>query len=111
MNVSGKLLISPIPENWGGPCKTSGRSICKVSVLKYFMEEHSYEKLVYVGDGSNDLCAALTLGANDIVCPREGFALEKLLKQNCVQAQILPWKDGIDLLIRGEWSDLLGNIL
>ena len=103
----GQFILKPIPEPWGGPCTKSGRSICKQSVMRFYTLDHnSYEKIIFVGDGSNDLCAALNLSANDVVCPRQGFALEKLLQENCVQAQVIPWKDGNDLLILGEWSDL-----
>jgi len=92
------MIIKPIPKEWGGPCKSEGGQICKVSVLKYFTKNHQYERLIYVGDGPNDVCPALILNANDLVCPRQGLKMESLLQQYCIQAQIVSWKDGTDIL-------------
>lgn len=55
-------------------------------------------RLIYVGDGPNDVCPALILNANDLVCPRQGLKMESLLQQYCIQAQIVSWKDGTDIL-------------
>ena len=44
----GQMIIKPIPKEWGGPCKSEGGQICKVSVLKYFTKDHQYERFVYV---------------------------------------------------------------
>lgn len=41
------MIIKPIPKEWGGPCKSEGGQICKVSVLKYFTKNHQYERFVY----------------------------------------------------------------
>ena len=43
----GQMIIKPIPKEWGGPCKSEGGQICKVSVLKYFTKNHQYERFVY----------------------------------------------------------------
>ena len=94
----GKMIVNPCPKTWGGPCKITGRAICKVSVLRHFAAQNNYEKIIFIGDGKNDLCPALNLGKNDIVCPRIGYALISLLEKYCIQAQIVPWENGSDLI-------------
>ena len=98
----GKLLISKVPEEWGGPCKISTEKqpnqMCKVSVIKSFTQGCNYDKIIYFGDGENDLSAVLNLSPKDIVYPRKGFILDELLKKHCVKAQVISWENGIDLL-------------
>ena len=97
-------MVSQIPKEWRGPCKITTRELCKKTALQYFIQQQheqltdQYDKIIYIGDGENDLCPALSLSANDLVCPRQGYKLESLLKQHCVQAKIVSWKDGTDLL-------------
>ena len=98
----GKIVIKNYPENWIGPCPVTGRKLCKENVLKDYIhrKNNQYDELVYVGDGSNDFCAAQTLGIKDTICPRQGYTLEKMLKkeEECISAQITPWNDGLDLI-------------
>ena len=96
----GKFNVCSIPKKCGGPCKaiTTGRQICKVAVLKHYLQSHQYEKIVFFGDGSNDLCLSLYLSSDDIVFPREGYKLASLLDQHCVQANVIPWKNGFDII-------------
>ena len=98
----GKIVIKNYPENWIGPCPITGRKLCKENVLKDYIhrKNNQYDEMVYVGDGSNDFCAARTLGIKDIICPRQGYTLEKMLKEykESIRAQIAPWKDGLDLI-------------
>ena len=79
-------------------CLTVGKDICKISILKHFLQNYQYEKTVYVGDGANDLCAALGLTSFDLICPRQGYPLQSLLEEHIVQAKIAPWNDGIELM-------------
>ena len=95
----GKFKATPIPQEWGGPCKSeNSNKMCKVSTLRYYLKDKSYERIMFVGDGTNDLCPTLILGPGDLVCPRKGFALEDLLKKHCVLAKIVPWTSGMDLM-------------
>ena len=36
-----------------------------------------YDRIVYIGDGSNDVCPSLSLSSNDVVVARKGFPLAK----------------------------------
>ena len=95
----GKFNVCSIPKKWGGPCKaiTAGCQICKVAVLKHYLQSHQYEKIVFAGDGSNDICLSLFLGSEDVIFPRVGYKLVELLEQHCVQAKVIAWKDGFDI--------------
>ena len=96
----GKFKVSSIPKEWGGPCKasTAGSQICKMAILKHYLQLHQYEKIVFVGDGSNDICLSLFLGSEDVIFPRVGYKLVELLEQNCVQAKVIAWQDGFDII-------------
>ena len=96
----GKITVNSIPKEWGGPCRSPGAGIiCKASIIKYYMAKNQhYEKLIYVGDGSNDICPPPILGVNDIVFPRQDYKMESLIKNQCISAKIIPWKDGFDIM-------------
>ena len=95
-------MIKSYPENWIGPCPVTGRKLCKENALKDFIAQknNQYDEMAYVGDGSNDFCAARTLGIKDIICPRQGYTLDKMLQEEIefISAHITPWKDGLDLV-------------
>ena len=103
-----KVLEYPVPNEWGGPCEISGRAICKSACVQYFLKNRKYyEKIVYIGDGKNDLCACLHIdGDNLMIYPRDGISLKNnkkyslisLLNSRCMQAKITPWNNGMDLL-------------
>ena len=89
----------------------SGRSICKTSCLQFFLNGRDrgiYENYLYFGDGPNDLCPCLKIGfheTNAKIFPRKGFRLETLLKNYCIQADIIPWSNGEDLY-QSMWNTL-----
>ncbi|KAJ3186491.1 hypothetical protein HDU85_007311 [Gaertneriomyces sp. JEL0708] len=95
-------------------------NICKGQELMQFLEASGpYERVVYVGDGRNDLCPASKLRSTDFVLPRTGHALANILgsegedddaptdidpikklpasSKRKVSAQIKFWKTGEDL--------------
>jgi pyridoxal phosphate phosphatase PHOSPHO2 len=57
--------------------------------------------VLYVGDGGNDLCPAQSLGPDDVVFVRAGYALEKLLQDPAVRATVTArvhvWNDAAEL--------------
>jgi len=64
----------------------------------------AYARVVYAGDGANDLCPALILSASDAVLARSGHALAALIAERaagppegCVQARVLLWRDHAEL--------------
>ena len=61
----------------------------------------SYDLVCYSGDNVNDLCPGLrALGSDDLLCPRAGFPLEKLIegRRSEIKATVVPWTTGEDIL-------------
>jgi pyridoxal phosphate phosphatase PHOSPHO2 len=70
-----------------------------------FFEKHkreSYNKVIFIGDGSNDFCFSKHLNENDILFPRKNFSLYNILyndnKKNKIKAEIHPWENGIQIV-------------
>lgn len=66
-------------QDW---CDLSTVNLCKGHILTEHIRERKasgqgYSHVVYVGDGSNDLCPALTLSEKDYICPRVNYRLWK----------------------------------
>ncbi|KNC24090.1 hypothetical protein FF38_06321 [Lucilia cuprina] len=103
---SGLLTIKPYHHQTD--CRLSAVNLCKGKVLEHFMIEQdlrhniTYERVIYVGDGNNDICPVTKLRNRDIACAREGFAMAKTLAKNPmklkVRAEFITWKSGFDLL-------------
>lgn len=56
-------------------CQRCPPNLCKTKALAPY--KAGYDKIVYVGDGYNDVCPSLGLTANDVVVARRGFPLAK----------------------------------
>lgn len=72
--------------------------------LENLRRQHPYQRIVYCGDGANDLCPALSLTPSDVVLARRGHALEKLIAERAdsdedgrVVAQVHIWDDHCQL--------------
>ena len=101
-------------QDW---CELSTQNLCKGHILEEHVKKNSntttYTQIVYVGDGTNDLCPTLKLREKDYACPRKGFSLwKKLKKLGCLdgtttdldlKANILVWSSGTEII------DLLKN--
>ncbi|KAL9877990.1 pyridoxal phosphate phosphatase PHOSPHO2 [Glossina fuscipes fuscipes] len=105
-NEAGQLIIKPYHHQT--ECRMSAVNLCKGKVLEHFLIEQnlreniSYDRVVYVGDGNNDICPVIRLRLQDIACARQGYSMEKNLAKNRtkikVRAELLLWKTGFDLL-------------
>nr|XP_013099867.1 unnamed protein product [Stomoxys calcitrans] len=103
---NGLLTIQPFHHQTD--CRMSSVNLCKGKVLEHFLIEQdlrlnlSYDRVIYVGDGNNDICPVTKLRSRDLACPREGFSMERTLTKNPlklkVRAELLTWKTGFDLL-------------
>lgn len=79
--------------------------MCKRQILQLHRNSHpagtAATRVLYVGDGGNDLCPAQSLGPEDVVFVRAGYALEKLLQdpevQATVTARVHVWSDAAEL--------------
>jgi pyridoxal phosphate phosphatase PHOSPHO2 len=61
-------------------------NMCKGKILREVREKLGLKdveglRTIFVGDGTNDFCPSLSLGPNDLVLAREGFALQKLIDE------------------------------
>lgn len=90
-------------QNW---CTLSAVNMCKGHILKEFISKRAsldnvhYSRIAYCGDGQNDFCPATKLSANDLIFPRSGFKLHKLLlndKGTLVKAQMYAFVTAEDI--------------
>lgn len=56
-------------------------NLCKGTALKEVLAERSFSKIVYIGDGGNDVCPSMVLSEGDHVVARDGYTLAKRLKE------------------------------
>ncbi|KAM9409310.1 pyridoxal phosphate phosphatase PHOSPHO2 [Pholidichthys leucotaenia] len=91
-------------------CTRCPVNLCKRNVLERYLSESSdagveYERVFYVGDGGNDFCPTACLRGGDVVMPRKGYSLEKLLAKHqgqegntSARARVVAWSSGADIL-------------
>jgi len=86
-------LIKIHPYTIQTTCDQCYINMCKGTIVEKHVlgTNKKYNKILYIGDGQNDLCPVLKLKQNDIAFPRIGYPLEHLLKSNITQSQIIPW--------------------
>lgn len=82
-----KLVVTPYSQavRETHNCHRCQSNICKSLVVKRILARYKrrINRIIYVGDGFNDFCAAVTLSernARDVVLYRTGFGLEKALQ-------------------------------
>ncbi|KAG8432413.1 hypothetical protein GDO86_016892 [Hymenochirus boettgeri] len=85
-------------------CATCPKNMCKKKILEDFVSKRAanavhYSKIVYVGDGGNDLCPVTFLKKGDIAMPREGYTLhERIAKdKELVDSTISVWSTGAEI--------------
>ncbi|KAF7495594.1 putative phosphatase phospho2 [Sarcoptes scabiei] len=105
---SGCLRIKQFHrQNW---CQLSAKNLCKGHILKEYIAKRSkeqvhFDRISYVGDGSNDLCPALRLSERDLVFARYNFPLHRKAEGHReLQAQLIPFVDGDDI-----WKVICNN--
>ncbi|CAH1237921.1 PHOSPHO2 [Branchiostoma lanceolatum] len=100
---SNCLHVKPFHKH---ACKGCPVNMCKKTILLEYIGTQAqdgvvYDRVVYVGDGGNDLCPCKELSASDIVMPRRGYRLikkiEKLTKTS-LRAKVVPWDSGSEVL-------------
>lgn len=108
-DAKGQLLITEY--HFQDYCPISAINMCKGRILQDYIAQRcsqgqKFEKIVYAGDGQNDLCPSLTLSSeNDLVCPRKGYSFDKILNKdvdtkNKIKARIAVWSSGLEILTR-----------
>ena len=90
-------------------CKLSTVNLCKGEILDSYIDKRRgegvhFDRVVYVGDGKNDLCPILRLSERDLAFPRKDYVLVKILNGTenneipNVKARVFPWSDGREIL-------------
>lgn len=81
-NEAGCVEIKPYHAHCCIRCRRTP-NMCKGLVIHSLLEEYrdEYSRIVYVGDGSNDYCAAMHLSPNDHVVARIGYGLAKKIEE------------------------------
>lgn len=84
-------------------CTRCPVNLCKGQVLRRWLGHYSFERVVYVGDGSGDFCPVLCLRAADVALCRHGFPLHKLVlaeakSESRLAARVMTWSSGGDIL-------------
>lgn len=88
-----KLVIQPLhagPQPHG--CPRCPSNLCKGAQVRKLRGRQPYRRIVYCGDGANDICAALHLGPGDVVLARQGYALAQFLTQQQAQRPQAPFR-------------------
>uniref|UniRef100_A0A7S1X6P0 Protein-serine/threonine phosphatase n=1 Tax=Tetraselmis chuii TaxID=63592 RepID=A0A7S1X6P0_9CHLO len=98
-----RLVIQPRHDRdaeGGHKCPLCPHNLCKGLELDKLRQDCGYERIIFCGDGANDICPALRLGPDDVVCARRGHSLEYLVRDraNDIKASIVYWEDHQDLL-------------
>ena len=93
---AGRLHVRHTHSHTCGRCP---ENLCKGFYLDGFLSSNAYKKVVYVGDGGNDVCPSLRLSSRDTVLARDGYALpRRLARASGLKASMVKWKDGTDIL-------------
>jgi 2,3-diketo-5-methylthio-1-phosphopentane phosphatase len=74
-------------------CDRCPINMCKSEIVSHALTDETISSIIYVGDGSNDLCPVLSLKENDIACPREGYSLSNKLNTIRVMCLVVQWSN------------------
>ena len=87
---SNLLLLKRYTTN--EKCTKCPINMCKSEIVSNSATDE-ISAIIYVGDGSNDLCPVINLREKDIACPREGYSLSKKLDKVKVKCSVVKWSD------------------
>lgn len=83
-------------------CPECNVSQCKQKVIRDYLSDKQYNKKFFVGDGHNDFCAGRCLGQEDIILPRIGFSLHKMVndpdRAEELKCKVSSWKNGLQVI-------------
>ncbi|KAH9820577.1 phosphatase phospho-type [Melampsora americana] len=105
-NQDGMLVLNrripfdfPIQHSCVHGCSPN---MCKGEELKKFLDssEIKFDRIVYVGDGSNDFCPITQFKSNDVALIRRNMGLSKKIKEDMnelVKCEKVYWNDAWEL--------------
>jgi hypothetical protein len=108
---SWAVHVTPLqPPSIGHNCPLCPASLCKGMYVNALHPHHS--RIVFCGDGANDVCAVLCLRAHDVAFVRDGFRCHTILRERAQRGAALeqpvctikPWQSQVELanLLRPE---------
>eukprot|EP01130_Rhizamoeba_saxonica_P016704 TRINITY_DN776_c0_g3_i2.p1 TRINITY_DN776_c0_g3~~TRINITY_DN776_c0_g3_i2.p1 ORF type:complete len:157 (-),score=36.47 TRINITY_DN776_c0_g3_i2:9-479(-) len=94
---NGQLRVSPYHNN--DFCNMCPDNMCKGQIYEeIFNDFNNISQIIYIGDGRGDFCPSQKLRSCDYVFARKNYPLEKLIAESDIEAEMVSWIDGIDLL-------------
>lgn len=108
-NKDGRLVLRPFHSH---DCPRCPVNMCKQVVVRDYVTRRTqergrpYQRVFYVGDGANDFCPALSLGARDVVFPRRDFPMHRLITETHeampgeFKAVTVPWASAEEVVGR-----------
>lgn len=112
---SGRLVLHPFHSH---SCPRCPDNMCKQAILHEYVAGREkerggvgFQRVFYVGDGSNDVCPTRALGPQDTAFARRDYPMHKLMMEmqqsesTKIKANVVPWVTGADI------EDYLGNIM
>ncbi|XP_007539362.1 pyridoxal phosphate phosphatase PHOSPHO2 [Erinaceus europaeus] len=89
-------------------CSKCPKNLCKNVVLVEFVDQQlqqgvNYTRIVYIGDGGNDVCPVTSLKKDDVAMARKGYTLQKTvtrMSQNLepIASSVVIWSSGIEII-------------
>lgn len=106
-DTNGHLTV----ENYHAhSCTRCPQNLCKNVVLVEFVGKQlqrgvNYTRIVYIGDGRNDVCPVTFLKKNDVAMPRKGYTLQKTLSRMSqylepMESSVVSWSSGVEIISR-----------
>ncbi|CAG00846.1 unnamed protein product, partial [Tetraodon nigroviridis] len=101
---AGRLVLLPFHSHL---CSRCPDNMCKQAILREYLSVRQkerggvpFQRVFYIGDGANDVCPSLALGAWDTAFPRRGFPMHRLLQSEAgkLKANVVPWVCGEDIV-------------
>ncbi|XP_072343181.1 phosphoethanolamine/phosphocholine phosphatase-like [Scyliorhinus torazame] len=107
IDSNNALVINPYHSH---VCQQCPINMCKRQILHDHLveraeEEVEFEKIFYVGDGTNDFCPSVFLTATDVIFPRKNYPLHHLISEvkmteaSAFQAPVVPWESAEDIML------------
>lgn len=107
---SGRLVLLPFHSH---SCSRCPDNMCKQAILREYLARRMkdaggddqeggapFDRVFYIGDGSNDVCPSMALRSRDIAFPRRDFPMHRLLQVQAdnLNASIVPWVSCEDIV-------------
>ncbi|KAJ8251248.1 hypothetical protein GJAV_G00218940 [Gymnothorax javanicus] len=105
----GRLRLGPYHSH---DCPRCPENMCKQVIVREYVAQRAaergrpFQRVFYVGDGANDFCPSLVLGARDVAFPRREYPMHTLIAELTAarpaefQAAVVPWESGEDVVDR-----------